>query len=220
MIKLDNISVAYTVGNVVLKDISLDINNNGIVTIIGKSGSGKSSMLKLLNGLLPPYQGDYFFDNHIVYKLSDAERKKVCTQRIGYVWQNYRLIPEINVYKNIILPSYISNMPIDRKYFDDLCSLLGIDKYLNQYPDKLSGGEQQRVAMARALILKPKVIIADEPTGALDSKTAAKVTELILMSKERFKTLFIIATHNNDLAALGDRIIEISDGRIISDVSK
>lgn len=183
--------------------------------MLGKSGSGKSTLLKLLAGLLPPTDGQYQFKGQNVYALPDAKRKLLCTQAIGFVWQNYRLISELNVFDNIALPAWINKKSVDHRYIEQLLDLLGIAQYAYSYPDQLSGGEQQRVALARALSLKPDVILADEPTGALDSKTSEQIMDLMIETRRRFNTLFVIATHDPQVAQLGSRIIELQDGQVM-----
>ncbi len=214
MIEFQNVSASY--GSVpVLKHISFSIGASELVVLLGKSGSGKSTLLKVIAGLLPPTEGEYHFQNKNVYQLPISKRKELCTQKIGFVWQNYRLIPEITVENNIFLPSIISRTPVDRDYYASLLNLLGIAQYAKQYPDRLSGGEQQRVAMARALILKPDVVLADEPTGALDSATSSKLIDLFLQTREQLHTLFIIATHDEELASIGTRRLNLADGQVI-----
>ncbi len=214
MIEFKNVSASY--GSVpVLKHISFSIGASELVVLLGKSGSGKSTLLKVIAGLLPPTEGEYHFQSKNVYQLPISKRKELCTQKIGFVWQNYRLIPEITVENNIFLPSIISRTPVDRDYYASLLNLLGIAQYAKQYPDRLSGGEQQRVAMARALILKPDVVLADEPTGALDSATSSKLIDLFLQTREQLHTLFIIATHDEELASIGTRRLNLADGQVI-----
>lgn len=217
MIRLEKIDVAYDRSRVILHDVNLDFDRSELVVLTGKSGSGKSTLLKCLNGLLAPVSGSYFFQGKDVYQLSDKDRKKECTQKIGFMWQNYRLLPELTVQNNILLPSLIAHSRADREYLYELLELLDIKEYLRQYPDKLSGGEQQRVALARALILKPELVLADEPTGALDSKNSQRLMELIENTRERLNTLFIIATHDQEMARIATRQIELRDGRVVRD---
>lgn len=217
MINLKNINVAYDSSRVILHEINLDFDHSELVILTGKSGSGKSTLLKCLNGLLAPVSGSYLFQGNDVYQLSEKDRKKACTQKIGFMWQNYRLLPELTVQNNILLPSLIANTRADQEYLYELLELLDIKEYLRQYPDKLSGGEQQRVALARALILKPELVLADEPTGALDSKNSQRLMELIEDTRERLNTLFIIATHDQEMARIATRQIELRDGRVVRD---
>lgn len=219
MIEVKNLYASY--GNTsVLKDISFKLEKGEIVTLVGKSGAGKTTLLKLINGLLPPSRGTFLFDNVDIYKLSTTNIKRQCTQKIGFVWQNYRLISEINVNNNIVLPSLINKEIVDSSYKSELLELLEIKTHLNKYPHQLSGGEQQRVALARALILKPKIIIADEPTGALDSITANKLIELLQKIHKQYKPLILIATHNIELSKIGTRILELSDGKLANEIHK
>lgn len=216
MIKLNNISAGYN-NKIILKNINLELNEGEIVTIVGKSGSGKSTLLKLLNGTLKPRNGKYFFNGNEVNIMSDDEIKLKCTRKIGFVWQNYRLIPDISVLNNIMIPSIIYGEKVDKNYLDEILDLLEIKKYKYSYVSDLSGGEQQRVALARAIVLNPKVIMADEPTGALDSKTSNNLIELFLEINKKYDTLCIIATHDTDLAKIGTKKITISDGEIFNE---
>ncbi|MFM1514918.1 ABC transporter ATP-binding protein [Helcococcus ovis] len=216
MIKLNNISAGYN-NKIILKNINLELNEGEIVTIVGKSGSGKSTLLKLLNGTLKPRDGKYFFNGNEVNIMSDDEIKLKCTRKIGFVWQNYRLIPDISVLNNIMIPSIIYGEKVDKNYLDEILDLLEIKKYKYSYVSDLSGGEQQRVALARAILLNPKVIMADEPTGALDSKTSNNLIELFLEINKKYDTLCIIATHDTDLAKIGTKKITISDGEIFNE---
>ncbi|MFM1541812.1 ABC transporter ATP-binding protein [Helcococcus ovis] len=216
MIKLNNISAGYN-NKIILKNINLELNEGEIVTIVGKSGSGKSTLLKLLNGTLKPRDGKYFFNGNEVNIMSDDEIKLKCTRKIGFVWQNYRLIPDISVLNNIMIPSIIYGEKVDKNYLDEILDLLEIKKYKYSYVSDLSGGEQQRVALARAIMLNPKVIMADEPTGALDSKTSNNLIELFLEINKKYDTLCIIATHDTDLAKIGTKKITISDGEIFNE---
>lgn len=217
MISLQNVNVAYDSSRMILHEINLDFDHSELVILTGKSGSGKSTLLKCLNGLLAPVTGSYLFQGNDIYQLSEKDRKKACTQKIGFMWQNYRLLPELTVQNNILLPSLIANARADQEYLYELLELLDIKEYLRQYPDKLSGGEQQRVALARALILKPELVLADEPTGALDSKNSQRLMELIENTREKLNTLFIIATHDQEMARIATRQIELSDGRVVRD---
>ncbi|MFM1572366.1 ABC transporter ATP-binding protein [Helcococcus ovis] len=216
MIKLNNISAGYN-NKIILKNINLELKEGEIVTIVGKSGSGKSTLLKLLNGTLKPIDGKYFFNGNEVNIMSDDEIKLKCTRKIGFVWQNYRLIPDISVLNNIMIPSIIYGEKVDKNYLDEILDLLEIKKYKYSYVSDLSGGEQQRVALARAIVLNPKVIMADEPTGALDSKTSNNLIELFLEINKKYDTLCIIATHDTDLAKIGTKKITISDGEIFNE---
>ncbi|EHR34783.1 ABC transporter ATP-binding protein [Helcococcus kunzii] len=216
MIKLRNISAGYN-DKTILKNINLEFKKGEIVTIVGKSGSGKSTLLKLLNGTLKPKEGKYIFNGNEVSSMSEEEIKLKCTQNIGFVWQNYRLIPDISVLNNIMIPSIIYGKKIDEIYLEEILDLLEIKKYKYSYASDLSGGEQQRVALARAIVLKPEVIMADEPTGALDSTTSNNLIELFLEINRKYDTLCIIATHDIDLAKIGTKKITISDGEIINE---
>lgn len=219
MIETQSINVSYD-RDLILRNMTLTINENEFVALVGKSGSGKSTLLRVINGLLPPKSGDYLFENQNVYKLTSDQIKKRCTQKMGFLWQNYRLISNLTVEKNVLLPSYITNRNYDKDYFFQLMNILEIEQYLKKYPNKLSGGEQQRVALARALLLKPSVVLADEPTGALDSNTARNLIHLLLSIHKLNKTTIIVATHDSELASVGSHIIELMDGEIVNDEKK
>lgn len=215
MISVKGISASYG-EKMVLKNIDFSVAEGEIVSVIGKSGSGKTTLLKVLNGLLKPVSGQYLFNDKYVYNLPENKIKEICTQKIGFVWQNYRLIPEITVEQNILIPSMINKQKADPEYIHELLDLLEIKEYINTYPGKLSGGEKQRVSLARALALKPKIVIADEPTGALDSLTSENLMSLLLKVNKMYKTSMVIATHNMDLAAIASRKIELVDGELVS----
>ncbi len=197
-----------------LKDVNLKINKGEFVAIIGPSGSGKSTFLHLIGGLERPSNGTIKVDNKDICCLSDGELAKYRREKVGFVFQQYNLIPVLNVKENIELPLKLDKQKIDKDYIEDLMKLLGIEERKNHLPNQLSGGQQQRVAIARALAAKPSIILADEPTGNLDSKTTEEVMDLLKKSIKKYNQTLIMITHNNEIAKKADRIISIIDGKL------
>lgn len=197
-----------------LKDVNLKINNGEFVAIVGPSGSGKSTFLHLIGGLERPSNGTIKVDNKDICCLSDGELAKYRREKVGFVFQQYNLIPVLNVKENIELPLKLDKQKIDKDYIEDLMKLLGIEERKNHLPNQLSGGQQQRVAIARALAAKPSIILADEPTGNLDSKTTEEVMDLLKKSIKKYNQTLIMITHNNEIAKKADRIISIIDGKL------
>lgn len=197
-----------------LDGVSLTVEEGEFVAIVGTSGSGKSTLLNLMGGLDTPTSGQVFVRGKDLSAMSDEERTIFRRRNIGFVFQNYNLVPILDVYENIVLPLELDGDRVDEAFFEHIVGMLGLSDKLRQLPSQLSGGQQQRVAIARALITKPQVVLADEPTGNLDSRTSADVLALIRrMSTELHQTVVMI-THNDDIARLADRIIRIEDGRI------
>ncbi len=215
LIELKKICVGYDAKTLVLNNLTLGISKGEFIVLLGKSGSGKSTLLKVIDGLLVPASGQVLFNGVDVYSIKTEKRKEVCTQKIGFIWQDYRLISENTVKQNIILPALINGVDYDKDFLIKIINFLEINKYMDQYPNKLSGGEQQRVAMARALILKPELILADEPTGALDSETSSNVINLFKKTHEELGTTFIIATHDKEISRVGTRTVELKDGKVV-----
>lgn len=197
-----------------LKDVNLKINKGEFVAIVGPSGSGKSTFLHLIGGLERPSNGTIKVDNKDICCLSDGELAKYRREKVGFVFQQYNLIPVLNVKENIELPLKLDKQKIDKDYIEDLMKLLGIEERKNHLPNQLSGGQQQRVAIARALVAKPSIILADEPTGNLDSKTTEEVMDLLKKSIKKYNQTLIMITHNNEIAKKADRIISIIDGKL------
>ena len=197
-----------------LSQINLKINSGEFVVIVGKSGSGKSTFLHLVGGLERPSNGTIKVDGKDICCLSDKELARYRRQKVGFVFQQYNLIPVLNVKENIELPLKLDNKKIDKEYIDDLINLLGLNERKNHLPNQLSGGQQQRVAIARALSAKPSIILADEPTGNLDSKTTEEVMDLLKSSIKKYNQTLIIITHNENIARKADRIISIIDGEL------
>ena len=191
-----------------LDGVSISIEPGEFVAIIGTSGSGKSTLLNMLGGLDRPTSGTVKVDNYELGKLKDEDLTVFRRQRIGFIFQNYNLVPILNVYENIVMP-----IQLDGKK-PEIVALLGLEKKLYNMPNTLSGGQQQRVAIARALASKPAIILADEPTGNLDSKTSDEVIELLKVTSQKFHQTIVMITHNPEIAAQADRTIHIEDGRI------
>ena len=199
-----------------LDDVNISIEQGSFVAIIGTSGSGKSTLLNMLGGLDRPTSGSVKVDKFELGKLKDEDLTVFRRQRIGFIFQNYNLVPVLNVYENIVLPIQLDGKRPDRAYVSEVVRLLGLEKKLNNMPNALSGGQQQRVAIARALASKPAIILADEPTGNLDSKTSEEVIELLKVTSKKFQQTIVMITHNPEIAAQADRTIRIEDGQIAS----
>ena len=197
-----------------LNGIDISIEQGEFVAIIGTSGSGKSTLLNMLGGLDRPTSGSVRVDNFELSKLNDEDLTVFRRQRIGFIFQNYNLVPILNVYENIVLPVELDGDTVDQKFMMEVVGLLALDDKLNSMPNNLSGGQQQRVAIARALVSKPAIILADEPTGNLDSRTSSDVLGLLKTTSYKFDQTLVMITHNNEIAQLADRIVRIEDGRI------
>ncbi|MBS7145076.1 MAG: ABC transporter ATP-binding protein [Roseburia sp.] len=196
--------------------VDFGIKRGEFVAVVGMSGSGKSTLLYMLGGLERPTYGEIILDGS---KLSEMDSEDMIAYRrknIGFIFQSYNLIPVINVLENITLPVELDGEKVDKKYLSEIIDFLGIRDKLYEMPNNLSGGQQQRVAIARALIAKPQIVLADEPTGNLDSKTSEDVVALLKMTSKKFNQTIILITHNNEIAALADRRITIRDGKIIA----
>ena len=198
-----------------LDGIDLSIERGEFAAIVGTSGSGKSTLLHMLGGLDRPTSGKVEVDGKDIFSLSDEELTIFRRRKIGFVFQNYNLVPILNVYENIVLPVELDGDTVDKRFLNEIVHLLGLEDKLKKMPNNLSGGQQQRVAIARALITKPAFVLADEPTGNLDSKTSAEVLGLIKRTSAEFQQTVVMITHNNDIARLADRIIRIEDGKIV-----
>lgn len=194
-------------------DISVDAGE--FVAVVGMSGSGKSTLLHMLGGLDKPTEGEVVVDGHELSKMSDEQLAVFRRRNVGFVFQNYNLVPILSVYENIVLPIELDGNKVDKTYIDEIIDTLGLSEKRNSLPNMLSGGQQQRVAIARALATKPSILLADEPTGNLDSKTSQDVLGVLKMTSAKFHQTMIMITHNEHIAQLADRIIHISDGKII-----
>jgi putative ABC transport system ATP-binding protein len=197
-----------------LSDANLKINKGEFVAIVGPSGSGKSTFLHLVGGLERPSSGTIKVDGKDICCLSDKGLAKYRRQKVGFVFQQYNLIPVLNVAENIELPVKLDNRKVDKDYINELMELLGISDRKNHLPSQLSGGQQQRVAIARALSAKPSIILADEPTGNLDTKTTEEVINLLKTSIKKYNQTLIMITHNENIAKKADRVISIVDGKL------
>ena len=197
-----------------LDNVSIEINEGEFVAIIGTSGSGKSTLLNMLGGLDKPSSGETIICNKTISRLNDEEMTIFRRRNIGFVFQNYNLVPVLNVYENIVLPIELDGSKIDTNYVDSIINTLGLNDKLTNMPNNLSGGQQQRVAIARALATKPAIILADEPTGNLDSKTSMDVIGLLKVTSKKFNQTMVMITHNEEIAQLADRIIRIEDGKV------
>lgn len=197
-----------------LDGITLQIEQGSFTAIVGTSGSGKSTLLHMLGGLDTPTGGSVVVDGQSLDKMNRSELTIFRRRKIGFIFQNYNLIPNLNIYDNIVLPMELDGRSADRQYLDNIISVLGLDGKLDRKPNKLSGGQQQRAAIARALITKPALILADEPTGNLDSRTSQEVVGLLQATGRQFHQTIVMITHNDEIAQIADRTIRIEDGRI------
>lgn len=214
-----NLTKKYGKGDtevIALNSANISVEKGEFVAIIGPSGSGKSTMLHLLGGLERPTKGTVKIENQDIYKLSENELAKHRRKKIGFIFQQYNLIPVLNVRENIEMPLRLDKAKIDNKYIDEIINFLGLTERQNHLPNQLSGGQQQRVAIARALAAKPAIILADEPTGNLDTKTTEEVMDLLKVSIKNYNQTLIMITHNEKIAEKADRIISIVDGNIIN----
>lgn len=203
-------------GNVsALNGITLDFEKNGFYAIVGRSGSGKSTLLHILGGLDKPNSGSILIEGEDICKLSDEKRSVFRRRQMGFVFQQYNLLDEYNVRNNICMPLKLDKRKPDEEFYNEIISTLGLEKKTKKYPSELSGGEQQRVAIARSVIAKPQLIIADEPTGNLDKKTGEETIALLLECARKFGQTLIIATHDMELAKKADMIVKIEDGCVI-----
>ena len=199
-----------------LDGVNLEIEAGKFVAIIGTSGSGKSTLLNMLGGLDTPTSGTVTIGNTELSGLKEEQLTMFRRRRIGFIFQNYNLIPTLNVWENIIFPITMDGQKPDKKFIEEIVGLLGLEQKIYSLPNNLSGGQQQRVAIARALASKPDIVLADEPTGNLDSKTSDNVIHLLQMTSRKFQQTIIIITHNPEIAQLTDQTIRIEDGRIVS----
>ena len=198
-----------------LDGVTLSIEKGEFVAIVGTSGSGKSTLLNMIGGLDVPTSGQVVVDGKELSKLKDEELTVFRRRKIGFIFQNYNLVPVLNVFENIVLPVELDGNKVDKKFMNEVVQMLGLEDKLNNMPNNLSGGQQQRVAIARALVSKPAIVLADEPTGNLDSKTSADVLSLLKVTSTKFHQTLVMITHNNEIAQLADRIIRIEDGKIV-----
>lgn len=198
-----------------LDGVNLTVEKGEFVAIVGTSGSGKSTLLHMLGGLDRPTSGKVIVDGKDIFSLKDEELTIFRRRKIGFVFQNYNLVPVLNVYENIVLPIQLDGNQPDQSYVGQIIETLGLKSKLNNLPNNLSGGQQQRVAIARALATKPAIILADEPTGNLDSRTSQDVLSLLKVTSQKFAQTIVMITHNEEIAQMADRIVRIEDGKIV-----
>ena len=208
----------YGAGDTLVKaldGVDLQVENGEFVAIVGTSGSGKSTLLHILGGLDRPTGGSVLVDGKDIFSLKDEELTIFRRRKIGFVFQAYNLVPVLSAYENIILPIQLDGGRVDKDYVGRVIEALGLEQRLNSLPSQLSGGQQQLVAIARALAAKPAIILADEPTGNLDSKTSQDVLSLMKITSQKFAQTMVMITHNEEIAQTADRIVRIEDGRIV-----
>ena len=199
-----------------LDGVNLTVENGEFVAIVGTSGSGKSTLLHMLGGLDRPTSGSVIVDGKDIFSLKDEALTIFRRRKIGFVFQSYNLVPVLNVYENIVLPIQLDGRKVDETFIQQIVKTLGLDGRLDALPNQLSGGQQQRVAIARALAAAPAIILADEPTGNLGSRTSQDVLGLLKVTSQKFSQTIVMITHNEEIAQLADRIIRIEDGRIVT----
>lgn len=217
ILRAENVKKYYMMGENIVKaldGVSLNVERGEFVSIVGSSGSGKSTLLHILGGLDVATEGKVEISNIDISKMSSDELTIFRRRKIGFVFQNYNLVPLMNVYENIVLPTQLDGIKPDEMFISEIIRLLGLEEKMYAMPNQLSGGQQQRVALARALATKPAIILADEPTGNLDSKTSQDVLGLIKMTSKKFCQTVVMITHNDEIAQMSDRIIRIEDGKI------
>ncbi|TYS90050.1 ABC transporter ATP-binding protein [Rossellomorea aquimaris] len=220
ILQIENLSKIYGKGETAVKaldDVSFSVRKGEFVAIIGPSGSGKSTLLHLLGGVDRPTSGKVLIDQTDIYQLDETQLAVFRRRQIGLIYQFYNLIPILTVEENITLPMLLDQHKVDKKQLTDLVSRLGLHERLNHLPNQLSGGQQQRVSIGRALISNPAIILADEPTGNLDSKNSTEIIELLKMFNKTYNQTLIIITHDERIALQADRVIEIADGKIAKD---
>lgn len=198
-----------------LDGVNLSVSDGEFASIVGTSGSGKSTLLHMLGGLDRPTSGSVEVEGKNIFSLKNDALTIFRRRKIGFIFQSYNLVPVLNVYENIVLPIELDGNRIDKKHIENIMETLGLAEKVNNLPNQLSGGQQQRVAIARALASKPAIILADEPTGNLDSKTSLDVMGLLKVTSERFSQTIVMITHNEEIAQMADRIIRIEDGKIV-----
>ena len=220
ILRVENLNKSYGKGEAkveALKNVNLSINKGEFVVIVGPSGSGKSTLLHLIGGVDKPTKGKVYINNVDIYSLKEKDLSIFRRRNVGLIYQFYNLIPVLSAKENILLPAELDNRKIDKEYLDDLLKTLGLKERENHLPNELSGGQQQRTSIGRALINRPAVILADEPTGNLDSKNSKEVLELLKLSVKKYNQTLIMITHDLNIALQADRVITIEDGIIKSD---
>lgn len=223
IVETRNLKKYYQMGENTVKaldGVDFRVKDREFVAIIGKSGSGKSTLLHMLGGLDVPTEGEVLIDGKRLKGLKKEQLAVFRRRKIGFIFQNYNLVPDLNVYENVILPIELDGRKVDTEYVNGILELLGLSEKKDVLPGTLSGGQQQRVAIARALAAKPAILLADEPTGNLDSATSHDVLGLLKMASKQFGQTLILITHDRDIAQLADRIVHIEDGKIVGDTGK
>lgn len=223
IVETKNLKKYYQTGSNTVKaldGVDFCVKDQEFVAIIGKSGSGKSTLLHMLGGLDSPTEGKVLIEGKSLEGLKKEQLAIFRRRNVGFIFQNYNLVPDLNVYENVILPVELDGRKVDTAYVNEIIDLLGISEKKEAFPGTLSGGQQQRVAIARALAAKPAIILADEPTGNLDSVTSHEVLGLLKMAAKQFSQTIILITHDRDIAQLADRIVHIEDGKIVGDTGK
>ena len=220
ILKVENLSKIYGKGATQVKaldDVSFSVNKGEFIAIVGPSGSGKSTLLHILGGVDRPTAGRVFVDDTDIYKLNDTKLAIFRRRQVGLIYQFYNLIPILNVEENITLPLLLDGRKMEKEYLDEILTILDLKDRLHHLPNELSGGQQQRVSIGRALINRPALVLADEPTGNLDSKNSREIVDLLKLSNKRYNQTLIIITHDHQIALQADRIITLRDGRIAKD---
>lgn len=218
ILRTENLKKYYGEGETCVKaldGVDFSVNKGEFVAIVGTSGSGKSTLLNMLGGLDRPTSGTVLVDGKNIFSLKEEALTIFRRRKIGFVFQNFNLVPVLNVYENIVLPIQLDGNKVDKKFVENVIEALGLSEKIHALPSQLSGGQQQRVAIARALASKPAIVLADEPTGNLDSATSQDVLGLLKVTGERFGQTMVMITHNEEIAQLADRIVRIEDGRIV-----
>jgi hypothetical protein len=218
IVKTKHLKKYYRLGTHTVKaldDVNFAVREQEFVAIIGKSGSGKSTLLHMIGGLDTPTSGEVYVGDQALGKLSKEQLTIFRRRKVGFVFQNYNLVPDLNVYENVVLPIELDGKRIDREFVDEILELLKLDEKREALPNTLSGGQQQRVAIARAIASKPSIILADEPTGNLDTATSHDVMGLLKMVARQFRQTVILITHDQDIAQMADRIVRIEDGHVV-----
>jgi len=221
ILRVENLTKVYGKGSTkvtALNNVSFSVEQGEFVAIVGASGSGKSTLLHLIGGVDRPTSGKVFIDGKDIYKFNDDELAIFRRRQVGLIYQFYNLIPILNVEENIILPLKLDNREVNQNKLNELIKLLGLEKRRTHLPNELSGGQQQRTSIARSMITSPAIILADEPTGNLDSKSSDEIVELLKKSNRDYKQTIIMITHNMEIAKIADRIIKIEDGKLLENI--
>ena len=219
ILKTENLCKFYGKGENEVRAIdntSIEIKKGEFVAIVGKSGSGKSTLLHMLGGLDLPTSGDVFIGNKNIFQLKEEELAVFRRRKIGFVFQAFNLVSSLNVWENIVLPIGLDGKDVDHAFVNDILNTLGLEQKIENLPGTLSGGQQQRVAIARAIASKPDIILADEPTGNLDSKTGNEVISLLKLSAKKYGQTLVVITHDEEIAQMADRMIVIEDGKVVA----